>query len=218
MNKIILADTQGVFRAGIAKILSMEDDFRIIAQCPDADQLQNALVHFHGAIVLFASTLKQDPERLMQQISNMGSRGIAVLENTESPKAYLAANVHGLCFRGVSGRTFVECIRSVARGERAIQSEAGMPAQLEEDIVGTRVCDRLTPKEMQIVALIMQGCKNREIGLRLGTTEQVIKNYLRNVYDKTGISDRLELALFAIHHRTLATAATAVGKLIMATP
>jgi DNA-binding NarL/FixJ family response regulator len=61
------------------------------------------------------------------------------------------------------------------------------------------------------VALIGQGCKNREIALRLNTTEQVIKNYLRSIYDKTGVSDRLELALFTIHHRTLAAAAAEVG-------
>jgi FixJ family two-component response regulator len=60
---------------------------------------------------------------------------------------------------------------------------------------------------MKIVALIVQGCKNKEIAQRLGTTEQVIKNYLRSVYDKTGVSDRLELALFTIHHKILAAAA-----------
>jgi DNA-binding NarL/FixJ family response regulator len=84
----------------------------------------------------------------------------------------------------------------------------------EEDMVGTRVRDRLTPKEMRIVALIAQGCKNREIALRLKTTEQVIKNYLRSIYDKTGVSDRLELALFTIHHRVLAQAAAEVGSKI----
>ncbi len=78
-------------------------------------------------------------------------------------------------------------------------------------MVGTRVRDRLTPKEMRIVALIVQGCKNREIALRLKTTEQVIKNYLRSIYDKTGVSDRLELALFTIHHRMLAAAAAEIG-------
>ena len=81
----------------------------------------------------------------------------------------------------------------------------------EEDMVGIRVRDRLTPKEMRIVALIVQGCKNREIASRLKTTEQVIKNYLRSIYDKTGVSDRLELALFTIHHRVLAEAAAEVG-------
>ena len=64
---------------------------------------------------------------------------------------------------------------------------------------------------MRIVALIVQGCKNREIALRLKTTEQVIKNYLRSIYDKTGVGDRLELALFTIHHRVLAQAAAEVG-------
>jgi len=73
------------------------------------------------------------------------------------------------------------------------------------------VRDRLTPKEIKIVALIVQGYKNKEIASQLGTTEQVIKNYLRNVYDKTGVSDRLELALFTIHHRTLADAAAQAG-------
>jgi DNA-binding CsgD family transcriptional regulator len=86
----------------------------------------------------------------------------------------------------------------------------------EEDMVGTRVRDRLTPKEMRIVALIVQGCKNREIAGRLKTTEQVIKNYLRSIYDKTGVSDRLELALFTLHHRVLAQAAADVGSRIEA--
>src|SRR6185312_12565852 len=79
------------------------------------------------------------------------------------------------------------------------------------DNVGTRVRDRLTPKEMQIVELIVEGCKNKEIAERLGTKEQVIKNYLRSIYDKTGVSDRLELALFTIHHRILTDAAAEVG-------
>jgi DNA-binding NarL/FixJ family response regulator len=76
-----------------------------------------------------------------------------------------------------------------------------------------RVRDRLTAKELRIVALIVQGYKNKEIAAQLGTTEQVIKNYLRNVYDKIGVSDRLELALFTIHHRILneAAAATTAG-------
>src|SRR5207247_10426491 len=78
-------------------------------------------------------------------------------------------------------------------------------------MVGLRVRDRLTAKELRIVALIVQGYKNKEIATQLGTTEQVIKNYLRNVYDKIGVSDRLELALFTIHHRILNEAAAATA-------
>jgi DNA-binding NarL/FixJ family response regulator len=64
---------------------------------------------------------------------------------------------------------------------------------------------------VQVAALVYEGLTNREIGVSIGTTEQVIKNYLRNVYDKIGVSDRLELALFTIHHRILNEAAAATA-------
>ena len=72
-------------------------------------------------------------------------------------------------------------------------------------------CDRLTAKEVQVAMLVWEGQTNREIANVIGTTEQVIKNYLRSIYDKTGVSDRLELALFTIHHRVLAQAAAEMG-------
>ena len=79
-------------------------------------------------------------------------------------------------------------------------------------------CDRLTAKETQVAMLVWEGQTNREIANVIGTTEQVIKNYLRNVYDKIGVSDRLELALFTIHHRILAEAAAATTAPPVPTP
>jgi DNA-binding CsgD family transcriptional regulator len=62
---------------------------------------------------------------------------------------------------------------------------------------------QLTPKESLIVSCVTQGMKNKEIALRVGTTEQVVKNYLRKVYDKLGVADRLELALYCLNHRVV---------------
>jgi len=76
----------------------------------------------------------------------------------------------------------------------------------------------LSQREREIVSLVAQGFKNKEIAQQLGTTEQVIKNYLRNVYDKIGVSDRLELALFTLHHRILAEAAAATATAAGARP
>ena len=101
----------------------------------------------------------------------------------------------------------MQCVRKVSKGETWVQDTQESKETAENDLVGARVRDRLTAKELKIVALIVQGYKNKEIATQLGTTEQVIKNYLRNVYDKIGVSDRLELALFTIHHRILAEAA-----------
>ena len=211
MNKIILADTQAIFRAGAAKVLAMDDDVRIIAQCSDLDRLLHAITTFPGSIVLFAASLQPDLDLLHQVLESVGSRGIVIAENNEAAGTYIQQGFRGVVFRCVTGPALVECVRAVAIGETWLPPQQMVPDSPEEDMVGTRVRDRLTPKEMRIVALIVQGCKNREIALRLKTTEQVIKNYLRSVYDKTGVSDRLELALFTIHHRVLAQAAADVG-------
>ena len=211
MNKIILADSQAIFRAGTAKVLAMDEDLRIIAQCTDLDRLLHAVTTFPGAIVLFAASLRPDLPRLRAMLDSVGSRGVVIAENNESAAGYLQQGFRGVVFRNVSGPALVECIRRVSAGEMWAPPQLMPTEALDDDLVGTRVRDRLTPKEMRIVALIVQGCKNREIAARLKTTEQVIKNYLRSIYDKTGVGDRLELALFTIHHRVLAQAAAEVG-------
>ncbi len=194
----------------------MEDDFRIIAQCPDVERLYQAIETFRGSILIFASALKPDLSFMMERLRLAQSRALAVAEHGESAQPFISAGVQGMLYRSVSGPTLIDVTRRVAEGETWVQPSLGVPGtQEDEDMVGARVRDRLTPKEMKIVALIVQGCKNKEIAMRLGTTEQVIKNYLRSVYDKTGVSDRLELALFTIHHRILAEAAAAAGNLMM---
>ena len=211
MNKIILADSQAIFRAGTAKVLAMDEDLRIIAQCTDLERMYHAVSTFPGSIVLFAASLRPDFARLHILLETVGSRGIVISENNDLAGSYLQEGFRGVVFRSVTGPALVECVRKVAAGEIWMPPQVMQTDSPEEDMVGTRVRDRLTPKEMRIVDLIVQGCKNREIALRLKTTEQVIKNYLRSIYDKTGVSDRLELALFTIHHRVLAQAAAEMG-------
>jgi DNA-binding NarL/FixJ family response regulator len=211
MNKIILADNQAIFRAGAAKVLAMEDDLRIIAQCPDCPRLYHAVSTFRRSIVMVACSMRPNLPLVIDDARAATSRVILIAENNEPPAPAVIAAVNGVIYRSVSGASLIECVRRILRGEKVIHPVQPNPETLAEDMVGARVKERLTPKELKIVALIVQGCKNKEIGARLGTTEQVIKNYLRSIYDKTGVSDRLELALFTIHHRILAEAAAAVS-------
>ena len=211
MNKIILADSQAIFRAGTAKVLAMDEDLRIIAQCTDLDRMLHAITTFPSSIVLFAASLRPELARLRTMLESVGSRGIVIAENNEAAATYIQHGFRGVVYRNVTGPGLIECVRRVAEGEISMPPQIMQVEAHDDDMVGTRVRDRLTPKEMRIVALIVQGCKNREIATRLKTTEQVIKNYLRSIYDKTGVGDRLELALFTIHHRVLAQAAAEVG-------
>ena len=213
MTRLILADNQAIFRAGAARVLALEDDIRLIAQCDDTAKLTSAVETHRGAIVLFASGLKLELPAFLERITAAGSRAILIAENNEEVPEQLARLLHGIVYRSVAGNDLVDCVRRVTRGQRCV-SIANVTTLQAPDSVGARVRDRLTPKEMQIVALIVQGCKNKDIALQLNTKEQVIKNYLRAIYDKTGVSDRLELALFTIHHKVLAEAAAKVGTLL----
>lgn len=211
MKKIILADNQSIFRAGVAKTLAVQDDIRIVAQCADNERLAHSVRTFRSSIVVFASSMQPDLPQLIQSARIAGSKLIVIAENTESLHTYAGHGFDGVVFRDIDGPSLVDCVQAVASGKIYLQQKAGHSLTEEADAVGARVRDRLTPKEIKIVGLIVQGYKNKEIATHLGTTEQVIKNYLRNVYDKTGVSDRLELALFTIHHRTLAEAAAKAG-------
>ena len=206
MIRLILADNQAIFRAGAARTLALEDDMRIVSQCEDSARLYAAIPGAPNSILLLGSSLRLELRDLLARTAAAEIRVIVVTENTEPMPDDLAPLVDGILCRNVAGQILVDCVRPVARGQRFVQLSkvTSMPAA---DTVGARVRDRLTPKEMQIVALIVQGCKNKDIAAQLGTKEQVIKNYLRSIYDKTGVSDRLELALFTIHHRVLAEAA-----------
>ncbi|MGH9524779.1 MAG: LuxR C-terminal-related transcriptional regulator [Terriglobales bacterium] len=211
MIKMVLADKQAIFRAGIAKVLGVEDEIRIVAQVQAADQIIPTLDKFRPNILAFATSMINGLPELVEAAATFQARLIALAETGENSGAILSAGVHGVVFRSVTGPQLLECVRGVAAGTTWVQPAQVSQDLTENDMVGVRVRDRLTPKELRIVALVVQGYKNKDIATELGTTEQVIKNYLRNVYDKIGVSDRLELALFTIHHRILAEAAAASG-------
>jgi DNA-binding NarL/FixJ family response regulator len=203
MKNIILADNQPMFRAGVAKTLVLQEDTRIVAQCANAERLLNAVRSFSSTIVIFASSLNPDLPTIVQAAQSAVSKLIVIAENSEPRARFPAHSFDGVLSREVAGEELIKCVNRVASGRIHLRTSI----KGESDDVGARVRDRLTPKEIKVVGLIVEGYKNKEIASRLGTTEQVIKNYLRSVFDKTGVSDRLELALFTIHHSTLAEAA-----------
>lgn len=205
MTEIILADNQAVFRAGAARVLAHENDLRVLAECTDVQRLKELVQAWRRPLVLFPSSFCSDIEEMLLWIKGQGGRSVVILEHGTTLPERIARLANGFVTRSVTGPQLLDCLRRVAAGENLPQ-RSGIKAMPSPDHVGAQVVQRLTPKELQIVALVSEGAKNREIGVRLGTKEQVVKNYLRSIYDKIGVSDRLELALYTVHHRTLAEA------------
>ena len=210
MINVVIADHQAIFRAGIAKVLAVEEDMRIIGQPQSTEQLLNVLEKLRLRVLIFSTSfLPLLPE--IQQIAT--ARNIALLmlvENTETASDFMRMGVQGVIYRSASGNVVVEAVRRLSRGEPFLQGPNTAEADISEDLVGARVRDRLSDRELRIISAVVQGYKNRDIALQLYTSEQMVKNALRNIFDKIGVSDRLELALFTIHHRILAQATASV--------
>jgi DNA-binding NarL/FixJ family response regulator len=101
----------------------------------------------------------------------------------------------------ISPRTVKQHLRTLFLGGHLRRQKTGQAGDRHvrkgaDEIMQPR--ERLTPKETQVAALVWEGQTNREIAKAIGTTEQVVKNYLRNTFDKLGVWSRLELAMRAV--------------------
>jgi DNA-binding NarL/FixJ family response regulator len=212
MTRIILADSEAIFTAGIARILDMEENIQVVAQCEDSDKALRAIAEFPESIVMFSPSLVPDLKRMFVRLQAVGSCGVIIGDSTEAPMAYLRQGFRGVVNRDMTSRDLVECVRCVAVGgiwQPLPPADATPP---EKDILGMQACNRLTSKEMRVVAFVVQGLRTPEIANRLNSTEPSVKTYLRSIYMKLRVSDRLDLAMFALRRPALMNALAELRK------
>src|SRR6202046_3004321 len=210
--RVILADSQAIFRAGLRKIFALEDDIRVVGQAETLSQTQSAVTKFSADILIFESALAPNPvetvTELLRQSPQLKIVVVTPASDEQLTLELFRRGAHGILSREVEPEIFVDCLRKVAAGEPWLESQAihwVMEAYRGHNLrpSGARSKVQLTPKETMIVSCVTQGMKNKEIAVRVGTTEQVVKNYLRKVYDKLGVADRLELALYCLSHHVV---------------
>jgi two-component system nitrate/nitrite response regulator NarL len=210
--KVILADSQAIFRVGTSKILAGEPDIRVVVQTENLGQTLSAVSSQKADLLLFEARISPTPIEAVGEIVKRDPQLKLVIMTPDSSEdetiGYLRHGVKGIITRAISPELLVRCIHKVYEGETwldnekvnwVIQAYRSQAAQMKS--AGSKT--RLSEKELLIIAGVTQGLRNKDIAQEIGTTEQVVKNYLRKIYDKLGISDRLELALYCVHNRIL---------------
>ena len=208
--RIILADSQAIYRVGIRKIFALEDDLRVVAQADSLENLLTAIERYPTDVVLLEGALLATRSNAIPDMLRLTPDVKLIVQAVASDESHTVElyrrGVRGIVSRSISPDLLVRCVRRIAAGETWIDNQSvnwvieAYRAQAAA-LVSPRSQPRLSPKEMAIVVCITQGKRNKEIAYQLGTTEQVIKNYLRKIYDKLGVSDRLELALYCLHNK-----------------
>ena len=210
--RVILADSQAIYRVGMRKVFALEDDIRVVAQAETLPNLYAALQRFPTDVVVLEGQLISG---MIDAIPELVRRApdakiiVQVVETDESNTVELyRRGVRGVVPRSISPDLLIKCVRKIAAGETWIDNQSiswVIEAYRSQatSLTNPRTQPKLSPKEISIITCITRGMRNKEIAFQVGTTEQVIKNYLRKIYDKLGVSDRLELALYCLHHQLL---------------
>src|ERR1700722_8986048 len=220
--RVIVADSQAIFRAGLRKIFALEDDVRVVGQAETLPQTLTAAKKFTADVLLFEAAIAANPIEAVADLLRQNPALRLVVITTEPDQdltlELFRRGVHAIVSREVEPELLVDCLRKVSKGEPWLDGRATQWVLEAYRTQGSRAGAprpkvQLTPKETLIVSCVTQGMKNKEIALRVGTTEQVVKNYLRKVYDKLGVADRLELALYCLNHRVAHKESDAAPKL-----
>ncbi len=208
-TKILLADREAIFRLGLKKVLSAEDDLRVVAQAETVPQVLAMIATFRPDLAIIQEEIVfAEGQNLVGKIHHHAEKckiiAIATLFSEQTKKELIQAGASGLLCRAERPEVFGEAVRKVILGEKVFPQE---PLARQSVRItgggnrGLRPVDTLTNRERTIVSWLTQGCRNREIATRLEIREQTVKNHLRSIFDKVGVSDRLELVLYAIHQR-----------------
>ena len=211
--RILIADDHPIVREGLRKLLSLEDDVEIVGEAADGEATVSMVERLDPDIVLLDLRMPgMDGFGALQRMQRLGKKTrVIVLTASEDRNEFVQAmklGCSGIVLKQTASDLIIKSIRKVFAGEIwldsnttaavirqfAAPSDVGPPS-------GIRSRDRspLSQREREIVALVAQGYKNKEMAEKMFISEQTVKNHLHNIFDKLGVSDRLELALYAIH-------------------
>jgi DNA-binding NarL/FixJ family response regulator len=210
--RILVADDHAIFRDGLRKLLEVADDVQIVGEASNGVECTKMLAKLKPDILLLDLRMpEKDGLGVLEEVNfdTLPTR-VIVLTAAEDDRDVVRAmrlGARGVVLKQSASDLLLKSIRKVHDGE--IWLDNRMTAEVIDAFKKSsesgqrREKPLLSEREKEIVQLVAQGFRNREIGEKLFISEQTVKNHLHNIFDKLGVSDRLELALYAIHHRLI---------------
>ena len=209
--RILIADREVIFRFGLKNLFALEDDLRVVAQADTASQLIEMAKSLRPHLIFIqAEIIGEAGGDLLADIRRESPECKTVVTSSLTPAEeeglrFVQLGAAGIILKSVEPSLFVKCARKVV-----LENQVWLPKRQVTQIAKLletnaarplRPADTLTRREKTIISYLMQGWRNREVAQHLSISEQTVKNHLRSIYDKVGVSDRLELVLYAIHQR-----------------
>ena len=181
----------------------------MVAQAATSEQAVSLAERFRPHVLMVQGEIAaESPGNFMEQIRRVSPGSKVVITASalkgEIASGYMEAGAAGVISRSAPLPQFVKCVReAMERKPAPVRAPGAALLKTVEYLqkLPVRPADTLTQREKSVIACLMQGFPNREIARCLSIAEQTVKNHLRSIFDKVGVSDRLELVLYAIHQK-----------------
>jgi DNA-binding NarL/FixJ family response regulator len=205
--RILIVDDHPIFRHGLRRVLSSQPDFRVVGEAGcGGEALQLAFKVRPDIILLDNSIPGSTTTAILADLNKAKCCALTVLMSEELDQDEiidaLQAGARAVLGKNANPEIVLKCIRSVVSGQLWVGQESVLRLVeiLKNPLLAPKEYFGLTLRERQITEAIVEGLTNRDIAQQCSLSEQTVKNHLNRIFDKVGVSSRLELAMFAIHH------------------
>ena len=211
--RIVVADDHPVVRFGVKNMLMSAEGFEVVGEAEDGDQAVTETLELEPDILLLDLAMPKLPglEAMRAIMSRSPRVKILLLTSTISTQQIIEAlqiGARGIILKDSVAGDLGEALRAVLNGDywiggkRVVNLLTALHDLMQRAAaVPERKTYGLTPRELEVVTCIVEGCSNKDIAKQFTISEETVKRHLSNIFDKTGVSTRLELALFAISHK-----------------
>lgn len=205
--RVVIADDHAPFRIGVRRILEGEPDLAVVGEAADGAHAVHLVAKVRPEILLLDVFMPRlNGIEVLQRLAADSASVQTILITMGIDRTRIIEALHlgarGLIIKDADLSTYAKAIRCVHRGELWIAREVLTDWAFSNG--GKARKFGLTAREFDIIREISRGSSNKQIAAKLAISEVTVKSHLTNIYEKLGVTSRLELSIFALHHHLLA--------------